>query len=440
MRFLLKFVLVIITLGHPAPLFAQDDTTILRLQGSNTIGDRLAPRLVKGFLEHKGYLQVVIHKTPSANEKLVLGLDPNSEKRIQVTIAAHGSSTGFQALKLNRTDIAMSSRPIKESEANQLEHMGDMRGFSNEHVLAIDGVSVIVHPSNKIKQLTIEQVAKIFRGEIRSWSEVGGPELPITVYSRDNKSGTWDTFKSLVLNGAKDIAHSTKRFESNDELSAQVAQDVSGIGFVGLASVGRSKAVAIGHTGIEPLAPSNITVATEDYALSRRLFLYSPHTTVNNLVGEFLQYAHSDSAQQIVDSTGFVSQVPIALKPSQVSGPDAYKRLVSHAERLSVNIRFREGSASLDNKARQDVERLVALAERPEFVGRELLLIGFGDEKQSASRSEILSKLRAVKVKSALHAKGIAVAPVAGFGSYNPVASNHGDNRLRNQRVEVWVL
>ncbi len=444
MRILVQICLICLSLVV-APLLsaqasAQSNNTILRLQGSNTIGSQLAPRLVKDFLEQEGYLQVVVHKTTIENEKQVLALDPKTEKRVQITIAAHGSSTGFRALKQDSTDIAMSSRIIKPTEVADLKHLGDMRSFSNEHVLAIDGIAVIVHPKNPISELSIDQVARIFRGQIQSWSEVGGQNAPISLYSRDSNSGTWDTFKSLVLDGKKDLHPSAERFESNDQLSLRVSRDPNAIGFVGLASVGQSKAIAVGHRGIEALTPTTISVATEDYALARRLFLYSPQQSSNPLVQRFLSYIHSDQAQRLVAETGFVSQVPIALKPENVDGPTEYQQLVGQAERLSVNIRFHEGSSSLDNKARQDVERLAALINRPEFEGRELLLVGFGDEKQSASRSEILSKLRAVKVKSALHAKGVSVAPVAGFGAYNPVATNRGADRLRNQRVEVWLL
>ncbi len=236
------------------------------------------------------------------------------------------------------------------------------------------------------------------------------------------------------------LSRRAQRFESNDELSDLVSNDPSGIGFVGLASVRQARALLVSDAGTRPLLPQKLSVATEDYVLSRRLFLYTPPSLKTLDIQNFVDFVQTDVGQQQVESTGFISQALIATKPSAIrQGPRDYLQATQVASRLSVNFRFAQGSARLDNKAKQDIQRLVAYLARPENHNRQVILIGFGDEKQTENRALVLSKLRAVAVKSALRKHGISTQPVEGFGAYLPVASNRGRAKIKNRRVEVWV-
>ncbi|GAB2190727.1 substrate-binding domain-containing protein [Sessilibacter sp. MAH1] len=413
---------------------------LFKMTGSNTIGAQLAPELVKAFLEEKEFIQVRIEPSKIDNEYTVLALNPSTGQYSSVEIAAHGSSTGFKALQNLKTDIAMASRSIKESELQALRVLGDLESFESEHVIAIDGLAIIVHPKNPINELTITQIAEIFSGKINNWSQVGGKDQPISIHARDNQSGTWDTFKSLVLMDDYTLSNNALRYESNDQLSAMVARNEYAIGFVGLASVNKAKALGVSDHETNSIPPQQITVATEDYPLSRRLFLYTPQTQQKSIVKEFLNFVQSTRGQLIVGDIGFVSQTPIAIHVDKHQGPDDYLKITENAQRLSVNIRFNEGSSLLDNKAKHDIQRLVDLMSLPEYQNKELLLVGFGDAKQTPTRATVLSKLRAIAVKSRLHENGIQVAPVTGFGHFNPVVSNDGERKLKNQRVEVWLI
>jgi len=343
-------------------------------------------------------------------------------------------------LLAEQADLSMSSRPIKSKEVAQLSNYGHMLGFDAEHVIAIDGLAVIVHRDNPVEQLNLQQIAGIFSGQITNWQEVGGDERSINLYARDNKSGTWDTFKSLVLRKKYKLSSAARRFESNDELSDLVSDDLGGIGFVGLASVRESRALLVSDSGTTPLRPEKVSVATEDYALSRRLFLYTPPAMKNEIIEDFIGFVQTDAGQQQVESTGFISQALIAT-PSESfrQGPREYLEVTQGASRLSVNFRFSQGSATLDNKAQQDIQRLVAFMAREENRDKRITLVGFGDTKQTESRAIVLSKLRAVAVKSELRRQGISTEPVRGFGAYLPVASNTGKGKIKNRRVEVWV-
>lgn len=429
------------TFGEINTTVEEDGTSqrLFTLQGSNTIGAKLAPELAKAFLIDQGFDEVHIRRTSVENEYRIEGL--NKSKKVHVDVHAHGSSTGFKGLLSGAADVAMSSRPIKQKELEALADYGDMQSFSAEHIIAIDGLAIIVHPSNRIGELNVENIAKIFSGKVNNWSQLGGMDLPINIYARDDKSGTWDTFKSLVLQKKYTLSTQAQRFESNDKLSDEVASDIGGIGFVGLASVNKSKVLAVSHENTTALAPQEIFVATEDYSLSRRLFMYSSPNMANDRVKAFLAYAQGNRGQKIVQNVGFVSQNPIAVRPQIDTGaPASYANLARGADRLSINFRFREGSASLDNKAKQDILRLVRYMAASENQGKYIQLVGFGDSKQTHQRSLVLSKLRAIAVKSALLAHDIPTQSVLGFGSFLPVAANTAESRSKNQRVEVWLF
>ncbi|WP_341939568.1 phosphate ABC transporter substrate-binding/OmpA family protein [Marinimicrobium sp. C2-29] len=421
------------------PFASGESGRLFSLHGSNTIGASLAPELVEDYLIAKGAQDVSIRARAEANEYRVEGRVANNP--VYVDVAAHGSGTGMRGLASGEAQIAMASRPIKPSEQELLADFGPMRHFDAEHVVAIDGLAVIVHPSNPLNALTVNDIARLFSGEIRNWSELGGPNRPISLYARDNKSGTWDSFKSMVLQGDYSLDAHARRFESNDRLSDSVSADPDAIGFVGLASVRRAKAVDVSQDGISPLGPEPLYVATEDYALSRRLFLYTLPGQTPPLVREFIEFAQSATGQRRVAEVGFVSQNPVSLKPAiHPDAPPAYSDLVRHGERLSINFRFDSGSSRLDNKALWDIERLQQFMSQPANRDRQLQLIGFGDAQQSEQRALVLSQMRALRVKSALREHEIHAASIVGFGDGLPVADDREAGRIKNQRVEVWLF
>ena len=118
---------------------------------------------------------------------------------LRIDIAAHGSSTGFVALGRGEADLAAASRPINDSEVRQLQALGDLRAAGAEQVIGLDGVAIIVHPDNPIPQLDTRQLAQIFSGQIQRWEQLGIPGGAIHLYARDDRSGTFETFKALVL-------------------------------------------------------------------------------------------------------------------------------------------------------------------------------------------------------------------------------------------------
>jgi phosphate transport system substrate-binding protein len=416
------------------------DGPVLRIQGSNTVGAKLAPMLIAGMFEAQGLSSVRISPAGKENEQRVSGVD-SAGRTFHALVAAHGTGTGFAGLQDGSSDLAAASRPIKDSEYASLASLGDLRSAAAEQVIAIDGLAIIVSPDNPVSSLSVEQVAGLFAGDIRNWKAVGGKDVPVELHARDDQSGTYDTFKELVLGAqSKTLAANAARYESNDQLSQIVSSRPGAIGFVGLASVGKARALAIADGDSQPMLPSTALVATEDYPLSRRLFFYANPAQQSQWTRTFLGFVHSAAGQAIVAKSGYIGQAIDAITLSPSPGmPQPYQNLATQAKRLTVNFRFDEGSARLDNKAQRDVERLIAYLQGTKKTMSAAVLVGFGDSRGDPARTALLSKLRAMAVRRELARGGILVKDINGLGDELPVASNTLSGRIKNRRVEVWV-
>jgi phosphate transport system substrate-binding protein len=413
----------------------------LQIQGSNTIGARLGPALVRGMLEEQGFANVQIEPGSGANEQRISGVNA-AKQQVFIDVAAHGSGTAFVALKDASAQLGASSRPIKPAETQALSNLGDFTNASAEHIIAIDGLAVILNQKNTLRSLSTSEIAQVFSGEIKTWEELGGTGGPIHLYARDDNSGTFDTFKELVLTAnGKTLAASSKRFESSEQLSDAVSQDPQGIGFIGLPYIRQAKALAVTAGQSQPMLPTATLVATEDYPLSRRLFFYSPPAANNPWAQALLTFTHSAKGQAIVAQIGFIPQTVSAVKVAATSTmPPVYRELANQAQRLTVNFRFQQGSASLDNKALRDIERLQEYLKATNKDYHNVVLVGFGDPKVDEAHATIMSKWRGQVVRRELSKRNIIVDKIIGFGAELPVANNLGDDgRIKNRRVEVWV-
>jgi phosphate transport system substrate-binding protein len=416
------------------------DNIILRLSGSNTIGAGLAPALAEEFLKQQGATEVKTLPGDRDDEVRVQGILPGDRAPKAIEIHAHGSATAFEDLANGQADIGMASRKIKAEEATQLASLGDMTSPACEHILGLDGIAVIVSRKNPVRALGKDQIAQIFTGAIGNWLQVGGSDGPINLYARDDKSGTYDTFKTLVLGNAP-LAPSAKRIEDGRGLSDSVAQDPNGIGFIGLTNIQETRPIAVHEGDAAPLLPTPFTVATEDYALSRRLFLYTPAQPRRELTRRFVDFALSSMGQNVVAQIGFVGQNVVAAAAAAGSNavPEKYRRLTSGSDRLSLDFRFRAGSSQLDNKAVADLTRVVTFVTDLHYSGDNLVLLGFDDGKEAKANDD-LAKARADAVAQQFEQRGVKAATVVGFGSELAVASNDTpEGREKNRRVEIWL-
>lgn len=436
-----------------APPLAQQPIAF-RLHGSNTIGETLAPALLEAFLRQQKATHLEWVSGNNAQERQLQFRLPDGRYRIE--LAAHGSGTAFAGLLQGSADIGMSSRPIHAEELDQLQAVaGDMSKIGNEHIIALDGLAIIVNQNNPVEQLSTAQLAQIFAGTLRNWQQLGGPNQPIRVMARDEQSGTFDTFSQLVLKKhSATLDKAAQRFESSRELSNAVSQHEGAIGFIGLNYVQHNKALAIydayaasansedgavaSTTAVPAIVPTRFTIGTEDYALTRRLFLYTP-TQASQLVKDFAAFAISDAGQTIVAQHGLVAlKIESSKVQAPAQAPALYRQYAQSAQRLSINFRFKQGDEELDNKGKRDLERLVRYLEaHPE---QQLVLMGFSDSVGDDATNLALSRKRVAAVAAALQRRGVPIAAEEAFGELLPVASNHSTaGQQRNRRVEVWL-
>ncbi|MEH3023926.1 MAG: substrate-binding domain-containing protein [Pseudomonas oryzihabitans] len=433
-------ILLLSPLAPAAVAAAEGDAPVLRLQGSNTVNAGLGPRLVAGLLEARGYRQAQTSATGVMDEWRLAARAPDGSP-VSVQIAAHGTGTGFVALANGTADVAAASRPITAAEATTLAARGDLRSRQAEYVIALDGLAIIVHPDNPLRELDLPQLALIFAGDISDWQQLGGQPGPIHLYARDDRSGTYDTFRELVLTPAgKRLNAQAKRYESNEELADRIASDPAGIGFTSLAAAATLPMLALRDGEGRAILPSEASIATEDYPLARRLFLYAPPNERSDWVRDLLEFSQTAAGQGIVQRSGFVAQRIESRRITDTRGmPEAYADLARRAERLTVNFRFTAGSAQLDNKALRDVERLADFMRLPENANRRLLLAGFNDATEDPARAALLARLRALAVASALRHQKVFAADLLSLGDQLPVAGLSTNGRVKNRRVEAWL-
>lgn len=219
-----------------------------------------------------------------------------------IQVSGGGSGTGIAALINGTTDIANASREIRASERRTI---AQRRGAEPaETRVALDALAVYVHQDNPVQSLTIPQLRRIFRGEARNWSEVGGPDMPIVLYSRENNSGTYAYFKEHVLED-QDFAQSAQTLPGTAAVINAVSRDRSGIGYGGIGYAEGVKTLAVAATdGGEAIAPSMENATSGRYPLARYLHMYTVGAP-SGLAAQFIEWVRTAEGQELVEATGF---------------------------------------------------------------------------------------------------------------------------------------
>lgn len=227
-----------------------------------------------------------------------------TNKSVNISVVGGGSGVGIAALIDGNTNIAMSSRPIKMDEKIKLQDAG--RTYKEVKV-AFDALSIIVSPSNKVSQLTREQIEGIFTGKIKNWKEVGGDDMKIVAYARETSSGTYEFFKEHLLN-RKNYAATCLNMPASGAVIQSVSQTKGAIGYVGLAYVDKSvKTLGVStDKGKTFVKPSKETAKNKSYPIVRPLFFYYPVKS-EALVKPFIDYVTSAVGQKTVDQIGYVT-------------------------------------------------------------------------------------------------------------------------------------
>lgn len=236
------------------------------------------------------------------NEIIVAGstsVEPFADKWAEVYMEKHpniivnvqggGSSAGIQAAKYGVADIGTCSRELKPEEKDL-----------NEIIVAYDGLAIIVHPTNKIDDLTIEQIKQIFAGQIRNWQEFGGKDKAMTVVTREEGSGTRGAFQELVMKKERIFKGAIVQ-DSNGTVREIVANDPNAIGYISLGLV-NDKVKALKLDGI---------IATDENIVTKRYNLVRPFlfVTKDNPTGEvknFIDFVLSQEGQELIRKEGLI--------------------------------------------------------------------------------------------------------------------------------------
>ncbi|MGV3589775.1 MAG: phosphate ABC transporter substrate-binding protein [Adhaeribacter sp.] len=220
-----------------------------------------------------------------------------------ITVVGGGTGVGISAMQEGTTDLAMASRALKTEEKLKLK--GAQKDVK-EVLIAYDALSVVVHPSNKVSQLTREQLEGIFTGKITNWQAVGGSNEKIVAYSRETSSGTYEFFKEHVLD-KKNYASGILMMPATGSIVQSVSQTPGAIGYIGLAYETKEvKALSVSYDqGKTFVAPGVEAAKNKTYPISRPLYFFYD-ASIEGKVKPFVDYVLSAEGQKIVQETGYV--------------------------------------------------------------------------------------------------------------------------------------
>ena len=225
----------------------------------------------------------------------------NPGTKIQVT--GGGSGIGLAALQNKSTDLANASRKIKAKEVAECVKAFGKR--PTEYKVALDGLSIYVAEGNPVKELSVAQLEGIFTGQIKNWKQVGGKDAPITVYSRENSSGTYEFFKENVLKG-KDFVASAQTMPGTAAVLQAVSKDSNGIGYGGAAYGQGTRALNIkASEGSAAVEPTEENVVKGAYPIWRYLYVYVNPALDKGEIEAYLTWIRSDDGQKVVKDVGY---------------------------------------------------------------------------------------------------------------------------------------
>jgi len=228
---------------------------------------------------------------------------------VNIAVTGGGSGTGLTALINGTCDIAESSRSIEPKEIEKAKTKGFM---PKEFLVALDGIAVVVHPKNPIKNLTADQLREIFLGNITNWKSVGGANKPIVILSREFNSGTHIFFKEHILRrgivkGPEEFAPSALMMPSSQAIADEVAGNENAVGYYGMGYISaKQKVIAVAKDAKSPfIEPTLPNVKSKIYPISRPLFLYTCGEP-KGVIKDFVDFVFSPEGQELVKKIDFV--------------------------------------------------------------------------------------------------------------------------------------
>ncbi len=449
--------------GDACPSFGDIEASVT-FAGSDTVGLGILPLMMEGYA---GFLEaeatVFATNTPNETVAKLVGENGFGDDVGSYLISSTASGDAFEALQSKEAQIGMSSRRITDNEASSLENAGagNMVAPNQEHIVAIDSIVVITHPDNPVSSIGMDDLANIYTGRITNWSQLGGPDKAISVVDRPSEAGTRSVFAERVFGRDTNVLASAKIAQDNTEMANLVSDDEGAIGYTGFAFQRGTKALTLVNECGIGMQPDAFSARTEEYALQRRLYLYNRADMDSEPAQQFIDYAMSPEADELITKAGFIDlgvarrsqsfESARAQQMREATVPNAEREYVSamlnemqNYDRLSTTFRFRTGSSQLDERAIIDMERLTSYLET-QPAGTTVKIVGFTDSVGKFSSNLRLATGRADQVRTSLvefagdRISGLEIETSA-YGEIAPSACNVSDTgRAINRRVEVWI-
>jgi len=459
-----------------APQLPND--SVIRFGGANTVGIGMIPPLANAWAKRLRLPAVRTEQGADPLEYTMLAEGAESARKVRLEVKFHGTPTGVEPMVRGQADFWMSVRPARESdlEAVRKRNVPNVPSLQQvlapgaENVIALDGIAVVVHPSNPVRKMSFAQMKDIFTGKVTNWSQVGGADLPINVYAPSTSFGTFEKVCTTVIGAANSqqcvqqmVKLAAPHFASVDDLSDTVAGNPAGIGWVGLVAKRSARSVTIVTEcgGTQEADP--FYVKAEEYPLSSRYYLYTmPGRQLSPAARDFLNFTLAPEGQAALSAAGAVDLQPslasegyaadrldnasnaldggrTRIRPSDVR---IFEEATQNANRLSITFRFLEGTDNLDARAEADLGRLAAMMQMADYAKAQLVLIGYSAARGDYASNRALSRDRANAVRDRLvNTLGVKNAVAFGVGPASPVACNTegSTSASMNQRVEAWI-
>ncbi len=441
--------------ARAAPSVAALAPGAIRLVGSSAMAEALAPALLESFVQDRGGRDARWSRGTAATLRVLTSVTANNGK-FSAEMRLRNSGAAIDALVRGEGEIAMMSRPISAEEIQRMAAANPAAAAApvQEHVVAPGGAVVIVHPSNPIKSLRMDQIADIFSGRARLWSDVGGPERRILLHVPAEGSGLLSVLQARALKD-RAILDTANPVASNIEIAEIVAADPAAIGLVEYAHAGNAQALSIVDECGVTHVPAPFSLLTGEYPLSTRLYLYTA-AQPPPLVRDFVAYATSGAGQQKIAERGLVGLSPSvdasairlpakAALEAQKTAPEQriaadLARLANAGSRVSVAFRFNFASADLDPQGEKELDRLADFLKTHRTERQHVGLIGFSDGTGPLENNVKLAERRAKGVAQKLAQKGVTAETVLGAGALFPIACGVSpEAAAKNRRVEAWL-
>lgn len=441
---------------------ARPETVVIR--GSDSIAAELMPALVRGYATEIG-AEVVHVLTPRAGEMRLRLVDKAGRELATFAIQRDEPAAALAALEKGEAALALSDRPATPQELEAIAaSQPKLKSAQHEHFLGAEAIAAVVAPEHPLSSMSLDQLAKIFSGQLTDWYELGLPPGPIKIVAREATAGALARFEAQVLKLRNlALAGNMSRAATESELADAVARDRMAIGLVSLAHVRNAKPLSLETACGLNLRPTTFGVRTGEYPLSQRLYLYAAAPPKQAAARGLLAYATSSEPAlaaiegfalgQGIEAISLVDQSERMAHAINAQGEafDLFQMRalladVKGARRLSATFRYVAGTTEFDPRSRTELARVAHLLMAPENAGRKVLIAGFSDANGAKFQANVTAAARrANQVRTALlKATGDRVdqrlVAAKGYGPLAPVAcQEHADGQRLNRRVEIWI-